>query len=174
MNGFLRIVFAAAGALALGGGAGYVMLVNDTCRWLGSSFEGGCGYAALGYALLLGCIVAAISFALLLRFMPSIAPIAVSKETGPAPRKLVGLWLVFFILDLGIPLIVTFVPLWLFDFLRIVDDFTMPIFIIASGILAPYRGYHPAIALLALIPIAGHLIVAALLFLSKPITLNPK
>lgn len=150
------------------------MLVSDTCRWFGSSFEGGCGYAALGYVLLLGIFVAAVSFALILRFMPNIEPAAVAMEVGPAPRKLVGLWLVMFVLDFGIPFIVAFVPPWLYDLLRIVDDFTMPIFIITSGMLASYRGYHPVIALLALVPIAGQLIVAALLFLSKPIPVGAK
>lgn len=174
MNGLLRFVFAAGGALALGVGAGYAMLASDPCRWFGSSFEGGCGYAALGYVLLLGSFVAAVSFALILRFMPNIAPATVAVEVGPAPQKLVGLWLVMFVLDFGIPMIVAFVPLWLFDLLRIVDDFTMPIFIIASGMLAHYRGYHPAIALLALMLVVGHLIVAALLFLSKPIPIGAK
>lgn len=158
-------------------------MVFAPCNWFGSSFEGACGYGALAVALLLGLSVFVIAFGLLLWYGLRRLDAASVVGTDP-PALLYRTWQVLLVLLVLLalqPLLMLFPALYMLgDLIFFIgmmggSEVTWALsllllvgFVVASARLALYRGRHPAVGFIALVPLLGPLAVGALLWKNRP------
>jgi hypothetical protein len=144
------------------------------CRWFGSSFEGACGFAGSLVALFLGVVVFAVVLGVLLWLTLSRRLNFPQITHAPAIKALMVSWIILAVmpylqmLALVALLISLHSGIWLLP--PLVSQALLVALVVVSGLLAPVRGRHPAIALLALLPLIGPILVGVLLFKRGPAT----
>ena len=148
-------------SLLIGAAVGYLSMVIPPCRLFGSSNEGACEYGQFWFSISAALLVAAISF---LGFAFLSLRIASHRFTSPERQQpLIWTWFASFASLFVLPL--AFHTLQLGSLIDLpVMLFVLLLFIATSMIVAHRSGRRPSLALLALIPYIGVILVAVLLF----------
>jgi hypothetical protein len=140
--------------------AGVAAIFLLPCEWFGSTFEGGCGFAALWVSVAIGVAMAAVVFGgLLFRVLGK-------RQAGPQPnagivRKLLLAWLAALVAMLGAAFFLPFAGLG--------GMVNAPVYMLASAgfiaasfVLLRTLGVPPVLAFLPLLPGVGTLVLVAL------------